>query len=81
MTRLILSALGFSIGLTLWTPPASAQPVGAWCMTKGNDKTNSFIDCQWATFERCRQEALINRGSCSPNPDYRGPPARKKRVN
>jgi hypothetical protein len=79
LARSALGAVAFVAGAAFWSATASAQPVGAWCLTESSKKGGSgFIDCQWATFERCRAEAQIKRGHCSPNPEYRGPRKKKK---
>ena len=55
---------------------------GAWC-ARENIGGNVQEDCTFDSFERCRQAVIQgNRGFCTQNPAYAGPPpgpVRKKR--
>lgn len=72
MTRSIIGAFAVALGALMLPPVASAQaPIGAWCLNHSSRHGSGFVDCQWATFERCRREAQRNRAAhCSPNPQY-----------
>jgi hypothetical protein len=76
MSRLTLPGL-MLLAVTVAIPlsPADAQVSSGrnpWCIRDGALGSGSW-DCTYRTFEQCRLSAEGAGGSCSANPEYRGP--------
>lgn len=67
MRLLIVS--GILLASTLTNISASVATEGPWCIRADKYSDN----CSMPSFEMCRITALPLNGSCSPNPNYRGP--------
>ena len=67
MRLLILS--GIVLASTLADVSASFATEGPWCIRAEYYSST----CSMPSFEMCRITALPLNGSCTPNPNYRGP--------
>ena len=76
MPRLTLPAFMLLAATTVIPlSPADAQVSSGrnpWCIRDGALGSGSW-DCTYKTFEQCRRSAEGAGGSCSANPEYRGP--------
>ena len=66
--------IALAAALTVAALSFSANPSHAeapWCAIIGLGPGSVYEDCQYSSFERCRQNVLAgNRGFCNPNPRY-----------
>jgi hypothetical protein len=63
-----IAAAAFMAGLCIDAPVShAAYGDAAWCFIKtGGD--DAYQDCQYRSFEECRQAAGVGRGFCNVNP-------------
>ena len=72
MRTIILVIGGFLMFQTLAPAPARANE-GPWCAIR-NFGSDASEDCQFRTFEECRQTIVAGiRGFCDQNPRWQGP--------
>ena len=62
--------------------PQSRAEDGPWCSSVPTGDASESIRCDYVSYEECRQEVVINRGSCFRNPNFTetsSPPPRPPR--
>ncbi len=81
MTRLIWTGAVFIAVMAFAGAPARAQiHQGPWCSQVPTSGGEIAEDCEWDTLAQCRQAITGgNRGFCTQNPNWKGPPAKKSR--
>ncbi len=73
MLRIVILAIsGFVLFQVLAIDPVRANE-GPWCAIR-NFGSDASEDCQFRTFEECRQTIIAGiRGFCNQNPRWQGP--------
>jgi len=80
----IALAAALSVAALSFSANPSHAGEGPWCAIIGLGPGAAYEDCQYWSFERCRQNVLAgNRGFCNPNPRFvatqPGPSGKRKR--
>ena len=79
MIRILLAAAAV-IGAAAFDARAARAYEAPWCAVVGVGKGSVYWDCQYRSLDECVPHVLAgNRGSCNPNPSYRGAMAPKKK--
>jgi Protein of unknown function (DUF3551) len=79
MRRIVSAGLALVAAVAIVEVPGANGQVSngrnPWCIRDGALGSGSW-DCTYRTFEQCRFSAHGAGGTCSINPEYRGPPLR-----
>jgi len=77
MRRIVLAGLALAAAVTVSeVPRAEAQVTNSrnpWCLRDGVAMGRGSWDCSYYNFRQCDDSARGTGGTCTPNPNYRGP--------
>jgi Protein of unknown function (DUF3551) len=81
MNRTVLAA-AVAIAAVAFAPRAGEAREAPWCAISPLDAGDVIKDCSYALLEACIPYAIAgNRGFCTENPRYTGPPPKPPRKH